>query len=110
VIARSPTFAHSDFSMQKIVLPFFLLFFHDSHRCSRRRVQHQASEAPVKASNRFSVLRATDSQDLKLSGLLSDTYEVHMLDSDVKCELLEFGLVGGPQPYPNDALWKVPHW
>jgi len=89
---------------------FFLLLFHDSHRLSRRRVQLPASEAPVKASNRFSASRARDSQDLKLSGLLCDTYEVHMLDSDVKCELLEFGLVGGPQPYPNDALWKVPHW
>jgi hypothetical protein len=73
-------------------------------------VQHQASDASVKASNRFSASCAADNHDLKLSGLLPDTYEVHMLDSDVKCELFEYGLVGGPQPYPNDALWKVPRW
>jgi hypothetical protein len=76
----------------------------------RCRVQ-QPADAPSRASSRFSGgFRARDGKDLKLCGLLPEAYEVDMLESDVKRELLEFGLAGGPLPYPVDALWKEPCW
>ena len=72
----------------------------------RRRSQQQPVDAPAQVASRA----AKDVNDLKLNGSLPEAYEVDMHDSDVRCELLEFGLVGGPQPYQSDALWKVPSW
>ncbi len=92
------------FSIYEVTSSFFLT----SCPC---RLQHQSDNSPVRPSSRFSSdLRATDGSDLKLNGCLPAAYDVDMLHSDVTCELIEFGLVGGPQPYPNDALWKLPCW
>lgn len=78
---------------------------------SRCRVQPQPADSPIHISSRFSgELRSTDGKDLKLFGLMPETYEVDMLESDIKCELMEFGLVGGPQPYPCDSFSKIPCW
>ncbi len=86
----------------ELLLPYYPLCF---------RLQQQLSGAPVRSSSRcLGDLREKDGNDLKLNGCLPETYEVNLLDSDVTCELIEFGLVGGPQPYPNDALWKIPCW
>jgi hypothetical protein len=75
------------------------------------RVQPQSADAPVRISGRFACdLRTNDGKDLKLNGCLPDEYVVDILDSDIMCELMEFGLVGGPQSYPSDALGKIPCW
>ena len=73
-------------------------------------MQQQPVEQLVDAPARVTSRAVKDGKDLKLNGSLPEAYEVDMLDSDVRCELLEFGLVGGPQPYQSDALWKVPSW
>jgi hypothetical protein len=70
--------------------------------------QSNEYESPVRHSGRFS--GDSHGKDLKLNGSLPDEYEVDMLDSDVKSELFEFGLVGGPQSYQGGALCKVPCW
>lgn len=83
----------------------------DDSAKGKRKVQPQPADSPIHISSRFSgELRSTDGKDLKLFGLMPETYEVDMLESDIKCELMEFGLVGGPQPYPCDSFSKIPCW
>ena len=87
---------------------FCAVFFLTSRFQSR--VQPQSADATVRISGRFACDLRTNDGKLKLNGCLPDEYVVDILDSDVMCELMEFGLVGGPQSYPSDALGKIPCW